>query len=109
MKYDAGFQAFSLLSDFLEEFLNESVPKKQLDLIHKHAELIAKELTKNQYVYTPRFDDQGNYINQEDRKVRIEPDDTLVRCKQIVENYVGYGMCDCVHEILEEIDKEFTE
>ena len=53
------FQAFGLLTNFLSEFAPDirHFTKEQSDAVHKHADLIAKELLApkfGRYVYEPR-------------------------------------------------------
>ena len=72
MKFDATFQAFQLLSRFIEDFLprGQQLNAAQVNAVHKHADLIAEELTRPQYVYIARYDLSGKYIPREERKPR---------------------------------------
>lgn len=55
-QFDAKFRAFQLLTDFAIEFMGSSrqLTKAEGDAIHKHAAIIAKELTNGNYIYRER-------------------------------------------------------
>lgn len=55
MHFDATFTAFGLLSAFVSAWDEEPDPRRQLDLLHRHADIIAKELVgRGWYRYSPR-------------------------------------------------------